>query len=404
MLVDYHDARPRFCERKKKMFSADQSTIIRLIIFYLFRKSILNQNVNNQTEIIVSFRCDRPHPRSSRGKNDYFFFIHSFRIFQNHTNLENVLVAQNLWPIVVIPHLGILKGRLTSSSHRRFYEFRGIKYAKAPNGKNRFKPPIPIEPWDGIRNAENYAKNCSTLKSLRHLPESERHRIDLEDCLNLDVYTSNTNFIEFKSNTTYPVMVYVHGGSFRNYNSPDFLPHYLMKRKIVLVVMNYRLDALGKLYKIKLKLIFIRVKLIYFFFASESSGFLSTMSSEIPGNAGVLDAILALKWVKSNIEYFGGNNQEITLFGQSSGAVMVSSMVISPIVPKNLFNKVIIQSGSVLAPWAIAKDPVTYAIDIARRVNASLADAPLSEINKAFMEMSSYDLLEATEQHYVRQV
>lgn len=79
-----------------------------------------------------------------------------------------------------------------------------------------------------------------------YLSESERNNIDLEDCLNLDVYSTNTNFIDLKTNNLVPVMVYVHGGSFRNYNSPDFQPHYLMKRNIILVVMNYRLDALGK--------------------------------------------------------------------------------------------------------------------------------------------------------------
>lgn len=111
--------------------------------------------------------------------------------------------------------------------------------------------------------------------------------------------------------------------------------------------------------------------------------------------------ILALEWVKSNIRYFGGNSDAITVFGQSSGAVMVSSLVISPIVPKNLFHKVIIQSGSVLAPWTIAEDPVTYAFDIARRVNASLMHASIEELNEAFIKMPVYDLLKATEEHYV---
>lgn len=115
----------------------------------------------------------------------------------------------------------------------------------------------------------------------------------------------------------------------------------------------------------------------------------------------MLDVILALKWVQSHIRFFGGNSDEITVFGQSSGAVMVSSLVISPIVPKNLFHKVIIQSGSVLAPWACAKDPVTYAYDIARRINASLMHASIAELNEAFMNMPVYDLLKATEEHYV---
>lgn len=149
---------------------------------------------------------------------------------------------------MIIPNLGVLKGRQSIISNRRFYEFRGIKYAEAPTGSKRFKAPTPAKPWQGIRNAEHYAKNCSNLKNIMDLSESERNNIDLEDCLSLDVYSTNTNFIDFKTNNLVPVMVYVHGGSFRNYNSPDFQPNYLMKRNIVLVIMNYRLDALGKYY------------------------------------------------------------------------------------------------------------------------------------------------------------
>lgn len=155
-------------------------------------------------------------------------------------------ITNNISPIVIIPKLGALKGRQSIISNRRFYEFRGIKYAEAPIGSHRFKAPIPAKPWQGIQNAEHYARNCSNLKSFIYLSESERNNIDLEDCLSLDVYSTNTNFIDFKTNNFVPVMVYVHGGSFRNYNSPDFQPHYLMKRNIVLVIMNYRLDALGE--------------------------------------------------------------------------------------------------------------------------------------------------------------
>lgn len=313
-------------------------------------------------------------------------------------------ITKNKSPIVIIPRLGILKGRQTITANRRFYEFRGIKYGEAPIGRNRFKAPIPAKPWQGIRNAEHYARNCSNLEMLKNLSESKRNNIDLEDCLSLDIYTTNTNFIDFKTNRLVPVMVYVHGGSFRNYNSPDFQPHYLMKRNIVLVVMNYRLDALGKKYlsqyiwkfNHQAQTIENTGRICHLF-----TGFLSTLSPEIPGNAGVLDVILALEWVKSNIRYFGGNGDETLLFGQSSGAVMVSSLVISPIVPNNLFNKVIIQSGSVLAPWACAHDPVTYAFDIARRINGSLMQASISELNDAFIKMPIYDLLKATDDHYV---
>lgn len=131
-------------------------------------------------------------------------------------------------------------------------------------------------------------------------------------------------------------------------------------------------------------------------------GFLSTMTDEIPGNAGVLDTLEALKWVKKHISHFNGDPDQITVFGQSSGAVMVSALAISPITPKKLFNKVILQSASALSPWSFAIDPVASARDIAKRAMPSLENATIPEINAAFQTMDSYTMLRATEEYYVR--
>lgn len=132
------------------------------------------------------------------------------------------------------------------------------------------------------------------------------------------------------------------------------------------------------------------------------SGFLSTMTNEVPGNAGALDALLALQWVKDNIKQFNGDPNQITVFSQSSGSVMASAIAISPLTPKDLFQRLIIQSASVLVPWAYALDPATYSRDIARRVTPSLVNASLSDLNAAFMQMSVVDLLQASEASYVR--
>lgn len=131
-------------------------------------------------------------------------------------------------------------------------------------------------------------------------------------------------------------------------------------------------------------------------------GFLSTKTNEIPGNAGELDALLALKWIKAHIADFSGDPNEITVFAQSSGAVMASALVISPLTPPNLFHRLILQSASVLTDWSYALDPVAYARDIAQRADPSLANATLSEINAAFMKMPVSTLLTASNAHYVR--
>lgn len=130
------------------------------------------------------------------------------------------------------------------------------------------------------------------------------------------------------------------------------------------------------------------------------TGFLSTKTAEIPGNAAMFDVLAALKWVKQNIRHFGGNPNKITVIGQSSGAAMVSSLLLSPLVPKNLFQQMIIHSGSILASWAFAVDPVSNAKDIAWRANVS-RNATIREINEAFMKMSVSDLLIATQEQFV---
>lgn len=126
------------------------------------------------------------------------------------------------------------------------------------------------------------------------------------------------------------------------------------------------------------------------------------MTDEIPGNAGALDALEALKWVKKHIHHFNGDPNQITLFGQSSGAVMVSAIAISPLTPPGLFHQYILQSASVLSPWAYAIDPVASARDIAKRADPSLANATIPELNAAFETMDSLALLKATDDYYVR--
>lgn len=102
-----------------------------------------------------------------------------------------------------------------------------------------------------------------------------------------------------------PVMVYIHGGKLYDGGAFQHPPHFLLEKDVVLVVPQYRLGPLG---------------------------FLSTQSDEIPGNAGALDVLLALEWVKKNIANFGGDPDNITLAGQSAGADIVSAMTFSPLV------------------------------------------------------------------------
>ncbi len=168
-------------------------------------------------------------------------------------------------------------------------------------------------------------------------------------------------------------MVYVHGGSFSVGSAVQYPPNYLLERNVVLVVVQYRLDALG---------------------------FLSTNSDDIPGNAALKDVLCALNFIKENIARFGGNPNSVTLFGQSAGAAMVSALAISPIVPRNLFHRVIIQSGSIFSRWSLTTDPVTDAKEIAQAAGLNSTQS-IASLNKAFMKMNVIDLLKAVDRYQV---
>lgn len=168
-------------------------------------------------------------------------------------------------------------------------------------------------------------------------------------------------------------MFFVHGGSFHLGSSRDFSPKYLLESNITLVIPEFRLDALG---------------------------FLSTQTRDIPGNAGLMDVIAALEFVQKHIPKFGGDPSRVTLVGQSSGGVMVSQLGISPTVPKNLFNRMIVQSGSIYSAWSYALNPVENARDIGERAGIS-SRWSIYQLNRAFMAMDAFQLLNATEYHNV---
>lgn len=130
-------------------------------------------------------------------------------------------------------------------------------------------------------------------------------------------------------------------------------------------------------------------------------GFLSTNTEEIPGNAGLMDTLQALKFIKENIEHFGGDPNQVTIFGQSSGAAMVSALLVSPTIPDGLFHRAIIQSGSIFGTWTHSNDLIVdaQAIAIAAGLEPSQSTASL---NEAFMKIKVSKLLKAAKKSRVR--
>ncbi|XP_014249629.1 fatty acyl-CoA hydrolase precursor, medium chain-like [Cimex lectularius] len=266
---------------------------------------------------------------------------------------------------VHLPQLGAIRGSTSTSlwSRTTIYQFQGIPYAKPPSNDLRFKEPVPPDPWEGELDATHFKRQCPQIISEQDMADikSRMEFEDLEDCLHLNVYTVQ---IPGKCTKKMPVMFYIHGGSFRQGSAKDFRPNYLLEEDVVLVVIQYRLGPLG---------------------------FLSLQNDDISGNMGLLDQLLALEWVNKHISSFCGDPDQVTIFGQSSGAAAVSLMIVSPLANEKLFNKAIIQSGSSFCQWAVDYNPVENAKNISRLANCSTEVD--SELYACLKNLNVYEIL-----------
>ncbi|MGX4804944.1 carboxylesterase/lipase family protein [Bradyrhizobium guangdongense] len=191
--------------------------------------------------------------------------------------------------------------------------FKGIPYAAPPVGPLRWCAPQPPAPWRGVRDA--LAFGAASLSSLENDP---RPGPRAEDCLTLNVWTSAQEADEKR-----PVMAWIHGGGFQFGSSanPATDGRLLAAQGVVVVSFNYRLGIFG-------------------FLAHPE------LDAEAPsGNYGLQDQLAALHWVKANIAAFGGDPDNVTLFGESAGAMAVGLLMASPLA-RGLFHKAIAQSGA----------------------------------------------------------
>ncbi|XP_053666503.1 juvenile hormone esterase-like [Anopheles marshallii] len=230
----------------------------------------------------------------------------------------------------------------------QFEAFLGIPFAKPPVGELRFADPIPNEPWpDQLYNASFERSMCLQRNDLLPNPPVTGS----EDCLYLNVYRPKECSDPTSTVTNLPVIVYIHGGGFFAGTASPLVvgPEYIMDTKrAILVSIQYRLGVLG---------------------------FLSTGDSTAPGNFGLKDQTLALQWVKRNIASFGGNDQLITIVGQSAGATSVHMHMISAL-SRGLFHRAIMMSGNSLVPWNIpTKDPLALARSTAAAVDIMGAES-----------------------------
>lgn len=195
--------------------------------------------------------------------------------------------------------------------------FRAIPYAQAPVGDLRWRAPQPLPRWDGVRAATERGVACMQ-PAMAAGPYNRGQVAMSEDCLTLDVTApANTR--------NAPVMVWIHGGTliWGTGHSPMYAGRAFAERGVVLVSINYRLGVLGYL----------------------AHPELSTESADgVSGNYGLLDQIAALHWVRENIAAFGGDPNNVTIFGESAGALSVEYLLASP-AARGLFDRAIVQSG-----------------------------------------------------------
>lgn len=188
--------------------------------------------------------------------------------------------------------------------------------------------------------------------------------VGTEDCLVLNIYTPLPI-----SNQALPVMVFIHGGGFRDGSGSPFIygPDYLTKHGVILVTLNYRVEILG---------------------------FLCLGTKDAPGNAGLKDQLQALRWIKQNIKSFGGDPDNITIFGESAGSASVMYHLLSPL-SKGLFHKAIMQSGSAMSPWSLQFEPLKTASLLAKNMGHAHDIEDPSQIYGVLKHLTAKELMSA---------
>ena len=216
-------------------------------------------------------------------------------------------------------------GEVAGYIENGIYIYKGIPYAEA----DRFMPPHSPAPWKGVRSSRAYGPVCPQGKRTGWYSDEQAFAFDWDDgyadenCLRVNIWTQGINDKKKR-----PVMVWLHGGGY-SAGSGQELPAYdgaalCKKGDVVLVSLNHRLNVLGFL---------------------DLSAFGEKYAKS--GNVGLLDLVEALKWVRNNIEQFGGDPQNVTIFGQSGGGGKVCTLMAAP-AAAGLFDKAIVQSGSLL--------------------------------------------------------
>jgi para-nitrobenzyl esterase len=253
---------------------------------------------------------------------------------------------------------GVLEGVISADGKVR--TFKGIPFALPPVGPLRWKAPQPPAPWTGVRKASEYGARC--MQGPIYSDMIFHDAGPSEDCLYLNLWMPANPAV-----TKLPVMVSIYGGGFQAGSSsePRQDAGNLSKKGVLVVSLNYRLGIFG-------------------FFSH--AGLTQESGHKSSGNYGLLDQVAALEWVKKNIATFGGDPDNVTIFGESAGSFSVSALVASPLA-RGLFQRAIGESGAYFFSDSLPLRPRT---DTEKR-DAEFAQAALGTVSIAELRAKSAD-------------
>lgn len=254
-------------------------------------------------------------------------------------------------PLVVETTSGLMRGTSRTILDREVHIYYGVPFARPPVGELRFKKPAALEPWHGVLNATRMPNSC-IQERYDYFPGFEGEEMwnpntnISEDCLYMNIWVPRRVKLRHKGgglgglgdsaerHNGMAMLVWVYGGGYMTGTATlDVYDADIMAARsdAIIVSMNYRVGAFGFLYL--------------------SQYFGEASPEDAPGNMGLWDQAMALKWLKDNARVFGGDPNLITIFGESAGGGSVSLHLMSP-VTKGLVRRGILQSGTLNAPWS----------------------------------------------------
>jgi para-nitrobenzyl esterase len=258
-------------------------------------------------------------------------------------------------------------GRVRGQERSGVWVFSGIPYARSPEGPLRWRPPQPVEPWGGVRDALEFGTIAPQPPMLGGFAMPGEPDAQGEDCLSLNVWTPALDA------GRRPVMVWIHGGGFTSGSGAGLMYRggdLARNGDVVVVTVNYRLGALG--------------------FLGHPALVDGDAAPAAVGNWGLLDQVAALRWVRDHVAAFGGDPGQVTIFGESAGGMSVSALLAAPSA-RGLFHRAIIQSGPVyvhsLGRAARAGEDLAEVLGLAEVSRRALEAVPAPELVAAAQQL-----------------